>query len=1134
MTRAYPLDRLLAEHFAMARDIRQLDGASRQLLVENYSEFITAADSIKAMRANLGTVADDVQRVRNMMGSVAEQTSGMADRLEARAAEARELSRVQALLRRLHAVFELPRRMRAAVQADALEAAVSFYSDARPLLRKYGARPSFRTVCAEADAVAKDVAVLLKRRLTERKDSEEQCVLLLRKLGEPDDTLQHKYLQGRASRLRRILREASCVVDALALAASNASAAAAAAAAADPTTGGAVSGFGSSAVPHNSSGGAAAAVAAAAAAVAAAAAAAAAVPGPTTTGCVPRGELTTLGVDHPEAWGFTPPHQAATTAADASGAATTTSPGGDGATVAAPGEAAVLLAAPTLKAFMALLGEKVLGALQQTASNVDRFFLSNDGGSSGGGIGSGLTTATSSGGSATRAPLLALASEVADEYFGVVARACAGTACARAHGGARLFAPALPRDAPRPGGGGAARGGGNRGRRDSFASDDGPGSPPMGSSPPVSSSLMQRGGGGGGGGGSGAAAGWGADWGADAMMGALAQVVSDMTTLERDLPELRLTIRATDLARSAVARHIGCAFGGVIVRLMRGMVAVQAGLEEPGPNAAPLRAGFAALSALTMSGLDALLARCVRPYEDAVKQQLHGGAAAPAYAAATAGVRHSSGSTATPPRGGAHGSSHAPPAPRPSTPAAPSTPATPLPTALARALAQILPEVLQARTQWLFASLLASLAGLACVRIDGIGGGGGSSGSGVARGGSGGANGHAHPSPPGRKNSPTSTVDGHGHSHHAHSPYGVGHDGAAEPSPRLRLAQPSGWNGDDAVATAAPWRLHAASIGELATGWLPRSGGSGGAGELLPTLSEPHSGFLLLLAKLLSFLESTSVPWAAESVAGSTHRLCQGATSASSAAASSASAPPSQFLPGDLSRRLGAASAALLSAYVESHGRGLSLAVRKSVVSTPWLTHKEPRAPRAVCVLLLERLGGAEAEVVQLVDAGGQPLRPGGRLAGAGGTASVTQSFSGAAAGRGTAGLDAALALETGNVERTLARIFRDKVKVFGAVQFTRAHILAAIAGVALKSLVECIRLQALGRAGLQQLQLDCHHLRRPLNALTGGGGPATQAVDSLLDEVVAAGVERATDTQLLEPPVLDRILESARMSGEA
>lgn len=33
-------------------------------------------------------------------------------------------------------------------------------------------------------------AQLLKKRLTERKDDAEQCVLLLRKLGEPDDTLQ--------------------------------------------------------------------------------------------------------------------------------------------------------------------------------------------------------------------------------------------------------------------------------------------------------------------------------------------------------------------------------------------------------------------------------------------------------------------------------------------------------------------------------------------------------------------------------------------------------------------------------------------------------------------------------------------------------------------------------------------------------------------------------------------------------------------------------------------------------------------------------------------------------------------------------------------------------------------------------
>lgn len=40
---------------------------------------------------------------------------------------------------------------------------------------------------------------------------------------------------------------------------------------------------------------------------------------------------------------------------------------------------------------------------------------------------------------------------------------------------------------------------------------------------------------------------------------------------------------------------------------------------------------------------------------------------------------------------------------------------------------------------------------------------------------------------------------------------------------------------------------------------------------------------------------------------------------------------------------------------------------------------------------------------------------------------------------------------------------------------------MGAVIIIALKSLLECIRLQTLGRAGLQQLQLDCHYLRPSL-----------------------------------------------------
>lgn len=56
---------------------------------------------------------------------------------------------------------------------------------------------------------------------------------------------------------------------------------------------------------------------------------------------------------------------------------------------------------------------------------------------------------------------------------------------------------------------------------------------------------------------------------------------------------------------------------------------------------------------------------------------------------------------------------------------------------------------------------------------------------------------------------------------------------------------------------------------------------------------------------------------------------------------------------------------------MEAHGRRLAFAVRRSIDGTNWATYREPRAPRPVCDLLLERLTDAEAEVVQLVDDGG-------------------------------------------------------------------------------------------------------------------------------------------------------------------
>eukprot|EP00878_Enallax_costatus_P022689 GHUV01024090.1.p1 GENE.GHUV01024090.1~~GHUV01024090.1.p1 ORF type:complete len:280 (+),score=106.22 GHUV01024090.1:357-1196(+) len=190
MTKAFTVERLLAEHRGMAREIKNLDSDMQQLVYENYNKFIAATDTIRAMKSNVDGMEPDMERLKTNMDTVAEESSAVNQKLLKRRQHIEELNRVQNLLNKLQAVFDLPSRMRAALEEDALHSAVAYYAEALPLLRKYGHRGAFRGIVAESEAICKELSAALKRRLAERKDDTEQVVLLLRQLGEGDDTLQ--------------------------------------------------------------------------------------------------------------------------------------------------------------------------------------------------------------------------------------------------------------------------------------------------------------------------------------------------------------------------------------------------------------------------------------------------------------------------------------------------------------------------------------------------------------------------------------------------------------------------------------------------------------------------------------------------------------------------------------------------------------------------------------------------------------------------------------------------------------------------------------------------------------------------------------------------------------------------------
>jgi hypothetical protein len=71
-------------------------------------------------------------------------------KLERRQAEIEELNSVRALLHKLQGVFDLPRKLRAAIERQAFEVAADAYADAAPLLKKYGHKVGSRQAGRQA------------------------------------------------------------------------------------------------------------------------------------------------------------------------------------------------------------------------------------------------------------------------------------------------------------------------------------------------------------------------------------------------------------------------------------------------------------------------------------------------------------------------------------------------------------------------------------------------------------------------------------------------------------------------------------------------------------------------------------------------------------------------------------------------------------------------------------------------------------------------------------------------------------------------------------------------------------------------------------------------------------------------
>ena len=55
--------------------------------------------------------------------------------------------------------------------------------------------------------------------------------------------------------------------------------------------------------------------------------------------------------------------------------------------------------------------------------------------------------------------------------------------------------------------------------------------------------------------------------------------------------------------------------------------------------------------------------------------------------------------------------------------------------------------------------------------------------------------------------------------------------------------------------------------------------------------------------------------------------------------------------------------------------------------------------------------------------------------------------------------------------------MFSEKIEVFSPVEASKVSILTGVVKMALKTLMECVRMKTFSRFGFQQMQVDVHYL---------------------------------------------------------
>lgn len=159
------LQQLIKQQTQMTKDIRQLDSGMKTLVYENYNKFISATDTIRQMKRNVGEMEEEMKRLESNMKNITRCTEAISSSLAPNRQMIEKLSGVSNLLQKRQFLFELPSRLNLCIERGAYAQAVRYYNGCRYILDKYDNLPSFKAISIDSEEIIEKMKSIIREQL---------------------------------------------------------------------------------------------------------------------------------------------------------------------------------------------------------------------------------------------------------------------------------------------------------------------------------------------------------------------------------------------------------------------------------------------------------------------------------------------------------------------------------------------------------------------------------------------------------------------------------------------------------------------------------------------------------------------------------------------------------------------------------------------------------------------------------------------------------------------------------------------------------------------------------------------------------------------------------------------------------